>query len=320
MVITAILGIGPASPLGAGAGIVSCAALAPVAAWYAWHNFQKARTIEDIPISKTRSAPPGYVELEGVARPLDSLPLVAPLSRLPCVWYRYKIEAQPRTRDPGKHKLRWDVLDKGESPETFWLEDDSGRVVVDPEGADISPQHKDTWESITSRTGKPSYPDFISHFLTSHSNDSLYRFTEWRIDPGDPVYALGLLRNVGDLANGPVTEKEMQALLHEWKKDQPKLEARFDLNKDHQIDEQEWMLARAQARREIMKSHREQQRQFSGGVNLLGPTRDADRPYFLSAYPQSRMVQRYRWQAVLSGAGFLLFVTTAVWLFYASAP
>jgi 20S proteasome alpha/beta subunit len=103
-------------------------------------------------------------------------------------------------------------------------------------------------------------------------------------------------------------------LLHEWKKDQPKLEARFDLNKDHQIDEKEWMLARAQARREIMKSHREQQRPFNNGVNLLGATKD-HRPYILSAYPPGRMVQRYRWQAALSGAGFLLFVITAVWLF-----
>ncbi|OGI37840.1 MAG: hypothetical protein A2140_09905 [Candidatus Muproteobacteria bacterium RBG_16_62_13] len=314
MTIAAIFDVIQASPLKLSAGIVICTALAPAAAWFAWYSFRKARILEDIPICEARSATPGYVELEGVARALSSLPLVAPISRRPCVWYRYRIEAQPRTKNPGTHRHHWDVTDKDESTETFWLEDDSGRVVVDPNGADISPKHMDTWESIPHGTGKPGYPDFVSHFLSNHSNDNLYRFTEWRIGSGDPVYALGLLRNVGDLANAPVTEKEIQALLHEWKKDQPKLEARFDLNKDHQIDEKEWLLARAQARREIMKAHREQQRPFNNGVNLLGATKDPNRPYILSAHPQSQMVRRYRWQAALGGIGFLLFVVTAAWL------
>jgi hypothetical protein len=307
--------VSQASPLEVGAGITICAAVGAIAAWLAWRNLHKARTIEDIPTSKTRSAPQGYVELEGVARLFEGVPLVAPLSGLPCVWYRYQVEEQVRTQDQGKQRFRWNVIDKGESTETFWLEDDTGRVVVDPEGADISPKHKDDWESFSRAAGITRQPDFIVQFLSAHSNDSRYRFTEWRINPGDAVYALGLLKNLGSLVNGPSLDEAVRTLLHEWKKDQPTLVQRFDLNQDKHIDEKEWMLARAQARREVLKSRQEQQRQFNDGINLLGPTKDASRPYILSAYPQGQITQRYRWQAAAFGAGFFLAGITAVWLF-----
>ncbi len=298
-----------------GAGIVVAALGSAYCGFRAWYGLHKARTIEDIPTAKARSAPQGYVEPEGAGKPMDGPPIIAPLSGLPCVWFRYRIEEQITTEHRGHTQTRWQTVDKGESTEVFWLEDDTGHVAVDPEGADVTPKHKDVWQS-RSLTGGINYPAYIASFLATHTGPNPYRFTEERINPDERIYALGMLKNVASYTNQPTVDEEVRELLKAWKQDQAKLKERFDLNQDGNIDQQEWMLARAAARREVLKTRRETQMQFTDGINLLSRTRDdTRRPYILSAYPQGHLVKRYRVAAALYGAGFFLLGITAVWLF-----
>lgn len=307
--------VSQADPIKVGASIAVCAAAAAFAGWYAWRSIHKARTIEDIPTSKTRSAHQGYVELEGAGRLMDGAPIVGPLSGLPCVWYRYRVEERVTVQYKGGTQHRWRTVDSGESTETFWLEDDTGRAVVDPEGADITPRHKDLWHSGMLGLSSPLHSDFVASYIARNPTGNPHRFTEWRINPGDPIYALGSLRNLGSHINSTTVDEDARELLREWKQDQARLRERFDLNQDGKIDEKEWMLARAQARREALNARREQQNQFTDGLNLLGPTNDSSRPFILSAFPQDHIVRRYRWQAALYGAGFFVLGTIAVWLF-----
>ena len=73
----------------------------------AFVNFKRTRLIEDLPLSKIRSAAQGYVKLQGVTELLDGDPIEAPLSLRTCVWFRYAIEhgeqstsARGRTETP----------------------------------------------------------------------------------------------------------------------------------------------------------------------------------------------------------------------------
>jgi hypothetical protein len=230
------------------------------------------------------------------------------------VWFRFRIEEQVTTEHRGHTQTRWQTVDKGVSTEVFWLEDDTGRVAVDPEGADVTPKHKDIWLS-RSLSGGINYPAYITSFLATHTGPNPYRFTEERINPNERIYALGMLKNVASYTNQPTVDDEVRELLRVWKQDQAALKERFDLNQDGNIDQQEWMLARAAARREVLKTRRETQAQFTDGINLLSRTDDTRRPYILSAYPQAHLVKRYRVTAALYGAGFLLLGIVAVWLF-----
>jgi len=302
-------------PVAVGFGIALLAGAAAFAAWRAWRDLHSARTIEDIPTSKIRSAPMGYIELEGAGKLMDGPPIVAPLSGLPCVWYRYRVEEQVTTYNRGRAQRRWQVVDKGESTETFWLEDDTGRVVIDPEGAEVTPKHKDVWHSSSGMSRAPLRTNFITAFLAAHTSGNPHRFTEWRINPGEELYALGLLKNLGSLMGHTTVDEDVRGLLQEWKRDQAALKERFDLNQDGRIDEKEWMLARAQARREVLRARTEQQQTFSEGINLVGPTNDSSRPYILSAYPQADIVKRYQLWAGLYGAGFFLLGSAGGWLF-----
>jgi len=269
---------------------VLCVAAA-LSAWHARHNLRCKRMIEDIPTSKARSAPQGYVELYGRGRLMDGPPIVSPVSGKNCVWYRYRVEEQDSGFQRGSWGTRWTTVDRGESTEVFWLEDDTGRVAIDPEGAEVSAGIKSVWYGAGNR-----------------------RYSEERIDSGMSLFALGLLRNIGNLDNTPDVDQDVGDLLVEWKKDQSELKRRFDLNHDGEIDQQEWMLARQQARREVLKRQREAQVQPDEPINLMQPTGDPDRPYLLSTCAQGTLARRYRKRAMLYVVFVFASAITAMWL------
>ncbi len=299
--------------VGIGAG--SLAAVAAYSAWRAWCSLNNARMIEDIPTAKVRSAPQGYVELEGVGRSMDRSPIIAPLSGLPCVWFRYRVEEMHTTYHRGQTRTRWVTIDRGESTETFWLEDETGRVAVDPEGADVTPRHKDVWHSRSRSAGIRKPGAYVTYFSAALYPNDRYRFTEERINPGETIYAIGLLKNLGSLVAGMTVDEDVRALLRQWKNDQPELRRRFDLNEDGRIDQNEWMLARAQARREALKTRREETNNYDDSINLMTRTGDPKRPYVLSSFPQAVLVRRYRLHAFFAGIAFFLLGSAALWFF-----
>jgi hypothetical protein len=309
--------ISQSDPVEVGIVVAVLAAGCGYCSWRTWRHVSHIRLIEDTPTAKIRSAPQGYVELEGVGKLMDGPPIIAKLSGLPCVWYRYKIEQQVKTHYKGQTHTRWEVIEKDESTETFWLEDETGRVVIDPEGADITPRHKDSWRSSSSLGGIARRPVGVSNFFTSHSGHGNYRFTEERINQGERLYALGLLKSVSSYTSMPTVDEDVRELLKDWKKDQPTLLQRFDLNQDGKIDEIEWRLARAQARRETMKNRQEQVIHSADGLSVMGPTRDRSRPYILSAFTQSELTKRYKWWAALYAGGCFFLGLAAVWVFNA---
>ena len=309
--------ISQSDPAAVGIGVALLAGGCAFCSWRTWRHVSHIRLIEDTPTAKIRSAPQGYVELEGVGKLMDGPPIIAKLSGLPCVWYRYKIEQQVKTHHKGHTQTRWEVIEKDESTETFWLQDNTGRVVVDPEGADVTPRHKDTWRSGSMLGGMNHRPANVSSFFTSSMGSGTYRLTEERINSGERLYALGLLKSVSSYTSQPTMDEDVREMLKGWKLDQPSMLQRFDLNKDGKIDEIEWRLARAQARRETMKNRQEQVIHSADGLSVLGPTRDSSRPYILSAFTQAELTKRYKlWAALYAGGCFFLGLA-AVWVFNA---
>ena len=304
-------------PAAVGIAVAALAAGSAYCSWRTWLRVSNIRLIEDTPTCKIRSAPQGYVELEGLGKLMDGPPIIAKLSGLPCVWYRYKIEQQVTTHYKGHTQTRWEVIEKDESTETFWLQDETGRVVIDPEGADVTPRHKDCWRSGSALGGIARQPAGASRLFASNAGHGNYRLTEERINSGESLYALGLLKSVSSYTSMPTVDEDVREILNDWKKDQPTLLQRFDLNKDGKIDEKEWMLARSQARRDIMKNRQEQVINSADGLNVLGPTRDGSRPYILSAFTQTELTKRYKlWAALYAGGCFFLGLA-AVWVFNA---
>ncbi|MGA9666554.1 MAG: GIDE domain-containing protein [Gallionella sp.] len=245
--------------LGSRNGWLSCLAIMAAISILAWLSaLNRLRTIRDTPTSKIASAAQGYVELTGRGHPFGE-PLLGKLSLLPCLWYRYKVER----RETGN---KWKSMDSGESCDTFVLRDDSGECVVDLEQAEILTRHHDQW----------------------HDGD--YRYTEWKLIEHDSLYVIGQFRTRGGSSVEFDTHAELNALLAEWKTDMPSLLKRFDLDNDGTLNDQEWMLARSAASREVAKMIREAQAQAD--INIISRPREGEL-FLISNLDQDKLSRRY---------------------------
>lgn len=231
-------------------------ALVSVAAWLA--AVKRRRTILDTPTARIASAPQGYVEIRGTGHALADNPVRSPLTGLPCLWYRYQVE---RKTSDGK----WETAERGESDASFIVRDDSGEVLVDPDGAEIMTGHKETWQRHDTRN------------------------TEWKFINGDPMYVLGRFHTIGGTTLSLDFRGDVSALLAEWKRDPQALKARFDANGDGEIDLDEWQQARHAAGQEVAERHREARN--LPAVNVVRAPRD--RPYLIANLDPQRLARRF---------------------------
>jgi hypothetical protein len=251
-------------------GWVICLTLMAIVSLVAWAStLRRRRAITDTPTSRIASAAQGYVELSGKGRPPDP-PLSSHLTALPCLWYRWQVE-----EGRGKNSK---TVDSGESEVPFLIDDGSGRCLVDPEGAEILTRHRESW----------SRGD--------------YHYTEWKLLINDDIYVLGELKTVGGGSVELDARQDLNEVLSAWKKDRDTLLKRFDLDRNGELNEQEWGLARQAARREVSRMHREARNESE--VHTLNRPRNG-RLYLLSNIDPNRLVRRYLWWSIFHLATFL---------------
>ncbi len=263
-------------------------AITGMLAFAAWMmSFRRARVIADTPTSKIASAAQWYVELVGHGQHHPGGPILSRITALPCVWYRFIIEQKV-----GDDK--WKKINSGRSQESFMLNDGSGRCLVDPEHAEVITSRKERWIK------------------------GEHRYTEWLILPQAKIYTIGQLSTVGGANSNLDLRKDVSELLTMWKSNKEKLLERFDLDGDGNINEQEWMLARQQARRDVKKEHH--QIRLQSGTHIVHKPRDG-RLFLISDLDPMKLARRYQlWTwlhlLVLSGSAVAIawVMTSPNWL------
>ncbi len=273
---------------------IAIAGIAALGLFYgSFRAWRKARIIEDVPTSKIRSAAQGYVELEGIARADPDVPLQAPLTGLPCVWWEFRVEEYERR---GRSRS-WRTVDRGRSQHALILEDSTGHCFIHPDRAGITTSHKQVWRGSQRR---PPQTRAIKTFSLGR-----YRYTERRFHDGDPIYALGYFETLRPPTADEIVEKRSNELLAEWKADYDAMVRRFDRNGDGDIDLEEWEHVRAAARREAYASAAESYDATPVNVMVYPPHRN--QPYIIANKDPKRLTRGYRWQAagMLSAAAGL---------------
>ena len=269
------------------------ASVAIVSTWYTLRFLVRKRLIEDTPTSLIRSAAQGYVELQGYAKLIAGDPICAPLSGLACAWYRYAVERKERsTNTRGQTDSRWRTVDRGQSDALFYLDDGTGRCVIDPDGATVTPSVRRQWYGVTATPPRITEARAWLGWSSLVTLGSQYRYTEERIAIGAPLYALGMFQTRGGAAPANDVTRETADLLSEWKADPKSLVRRFDTNSDGEIDLAEWERARAAAEQEVSANRRE--RPMAPAVDTLSATAHRDQPYVLAARREDQLVSRYR--------------------------
>jgi hypothetical protein len=157
------------------------------------HGFfllQRRRLILDTPFSKIRSAAVGVVEVSGLA--VGPYTMVAPITARPCYYYRTIVW---EWKQCGKNK-QW-VKVAGECMHLpFFLDDNTGRVLVDPRGADLD-IHRDFQQEFCDSffTTKDPAPANVRSFLASHGivTSNKIKVEEFCIKPKNSLFILGTL-------------------------------------------------------------------------------------------------------------------------------
>lgn len=154
---------------------------------------KKRKLIEDVPTSTVRGVALGLAELCGTAREFQKL-LTSAFSKVPCVFYRYKVEEY---RSSGKSGS-WVTLAEHTSPEYFYLEDATGKLLICPDQAEL---HVHTDRKYSNGLGAKDKDLFLAQLESmgigtrgSFGFGKQLRCEEAYIAPGDPVYAIGTVQ------------------------------------------------------------------------------------------------------------------------------
>jgi hypothetical protein len=151
---------------------------------------QRKRLILNTPASKIRSAAMGRVEINGLAA--GPYTMLAPVTGVPCYYF---------------HTTAWQWQQRGNKSERikvadeslhvpFFLDDNTGRVLVDPQGAEMD-IHRDFHDEFgeTLFAGSLEIPSNITGFLARHgvSTDKKIKIEEYCIKPKNALFILGTL-------------------------------------------------------------------------------------------------------------------------------
>jgi hypothetical protein len=177
--------------------------------FYGFRLLQRRRLILDTPFSKIRSASMGMVEVSGLA--IGPYTMIAPVTARPCYYYR---TLAWEWRQNGKNK-QW-IKVAGESMHVpFFVDDNTGRVLVDPRGADLD-LHRDFEQEYCDSffTTKDPAPDNVRSFLARHGivTSNKIKVEEFCIKPKNSLFILGTLAENPGLEVSPQPVRDAESI------------------------------------------------------------------------------------------------------------
>jgi hypothetical protein len=152
----------------------------------------RKRLIENTPASKIRSASMGLVEVSGLAVGPRTMP--APITALPCFYYHttaWQLKQSGRRNE-------WEKIADESLHLPFFIDDNTGKVLIDPTGAEMD-IHRDFHEEYGSSllSMGTEVPPAVNVFLSRHgvSCDKKIKVEEYCIKPKNALFVLGTLAN-----------------------------------------------------------------------------------------------------------------------------
>ena len=114
-----------------------------------------ARLIKNTPVERARSAAVGRTELDGQSRDAG-LTYEQPYSDGECVYRHWQVEEYQKDSDPDDNSKDWVVVDSGTDVAPFYVEDETGRVLVDTtEGPTFEISDGNTYSTTVGRGEEP---------------------------------------------------------------------------------------------------------------------------------------------------------------------
>jgi len=183
-----------------------CLLVCVLCLWGNLRELRRRRLLDDTPTSKALGVFIGMSELKGTAECAE--PLTSYLAARPCVHYAWSVEeswsrmeTETYTDDKGRTQTRvvqksgWTTVAQGGEMTAFYLQDDTGVVLVRPEGATLEPAG---FFAETVGRGDPLYYGRGPAGSVPDS-DGRRRFAEQGLPLHAPLYVVGVARERADV-------------------------------------------------------------------------------------------------------------------------
>lgn len=201
--------------------------------WGSFYYLRLKRQLENLPTSKIRSVALGLVEVHGRAR--RKYAVVSPMTQQPCVFYRL------RKLRRNHENQSWDEVSTSDcGPVPFAIEDDTGRLTVDPRGAVLKPRHR--------QEGLPGQMSML--LMAASVADPTEKWIEEIIPEGAPIYVVGYA-SAPRPASSSLRERTV-ANLRELKQNRH-LMHQYDADGDGHISSDEWQVAREEIEERVLR-------------------------------------------------------------------
>ena len=174
---------------------------------------KRCRLVSDLPTSKCHGVFLGLTEIKGTAE--CASPLFSYLAGIDCVLYRWSVEehwsrtvvehytdSKGRTRTRTRHESGWSTVDSGGETMPFFVRDDTGIILVRPEGADIEPVT--VFDETCGRSDPLYYGKGPSHAVMN--SDHRRRFSEQAIPLHEELYVMGNAREREDVIAAEIAQ------------------------------------------------------------------------------------------------------------------
>ncbi len=216
---------------------------------------------------------------------------------MPALGRDYKIEKSEQTpSSKSQDSTSWSTVEKDTSVGFFHLKDETGEILVNPMGADVTPSLQRVWHGDARRPNG----DSLSRFGASLKGR--YRYTERIMRPGEPIYALGHFETWSNVPGKKKRSQKRAEILSGWKNDADELVRRFDADGDGRVDGDEWEKAREAA--QALVEEQVAEAVMKPDVDILMKPEE-DNPFILSTKSQDELTKVYRWKAL---GGLVLFL------------
>jgi hypothetical protein len=159
--------------------------------------YREYRVLADTPEIPIRSMAMGLVELHGKAKGQETVP--SPVTKTPCFFYKVDIEKWVRSKNGG----HWSLAATDAQGVRFYLEDATGKVLVDAHGAEydlIQTGKRETGGSFAASVGSLFGGTRDSSQATGSgvSESDLFNYVESLASTAHPAFSL----NAGTLLSG----------------------------------------------------------------------------------------------------------------------
>jgi hypothetical protein len=169
---------------------------------------RRERLIATTPISTVQQASLGRIAVSGLAAGNETI--TAPITNVDCYCHRTVVWQETRRGS----QLHWEIAAEEKSYVRFVLDDSSGKLLIDPEGADLD-LHRDYQREFSSPifSAESPVPQNVRAFLMRHevAGDKKVRVEEFCVKPKNFLFILGTLAKNAGINAGPQATAEVTA-------------------------------------------------------------------------------------------------------------